>query len=380
MKILFFIRSLVVGGSQRQLVLLAGGLARRGHNVVTAVFYTGGEIDVARADSGMRVVALDKSRRWDAVGPLARLRRLMLAEQPDVIYAFQPTQAVLATLVRPWRLPARLVFGVRASETDSRHYGFLSALASRLEGLLSHRADLIIANSQAGRADAIDRGLPENRIAVIPNGIDTCAMRPDAAAGLARRRAWGIAENAFVIGCVARLDPMKDHAGLLAAAAHFLRSDPDAVLVCVGDGPAAYRDRLVALAQSLGVAGRVIWAGELGNVGMAYNAFDIATLASAFGEGFPNVVGEAMACGVPVVATDVGDARAIVGRLGEVVAPRQPEQLSAGWERLRRRLALEPGLREATRRSMVVNFGVETMVGRTEDLLLRLLADRSRSA
>jgi glycosyltransferase involved in cell wall biosynthesis len=304
----------------------------------------------------------------------------MLAEQPDVIYAFQPTQTVLATLVRPWRLPARLVFGVRASEMDAGHYGILSALAGRLEGLLSPRADLIIANAQAGRADAIDRGLPQNRIAVIPNGIDTCTMHPDAAAGLAQRRAWGIAEDAFVIGCVARLDPMKDHAGLLTAAAHFMRSDPDAVLVCVGDGPPAYRDRLVALAQSLGVAERVIWAGELGNVGMVYNAFDIATLASAFGEGFPNVVGEAMACGVPVVATDVGDVQAIVGGLGEVVAPKQPEQLSAGWERLRRRLALEPGLREAARQSIVVNFGVETMVGRTEDILLRLLADHSRPA
>ena len=378
MKILFFIRSLVVGGSQRQLVMLAEGLSQRGHDVVIAVFYTGGEIDVARPDTGMRVVALDKSGRWDAIGPLARLRRLMLKEQPNVIYAFQPTQTVLATLMRPWQLPARLVFGVRAAGMDAGHYDFLSALASRLEALLGRHADLIIANAQAGRADAIKRGLPEQRIAVIPNGIDTRTMRPDAAAGREQRRAWGIADDAFVIGCVARLDPMKDHAGLLAAAARY--SDPAALFVCVGDGPAAYRDKLTVLARSLGVAERVVWTGEVGNVQTAYNAFNVATLASAFGEGFPNVVGEAMACGIPVVATDVGDVRAIVGGLGEVVAPKQPELLSAGWERLRRRLKEEVGLREAARQSIVANFGVESMVRRTEDTLLQLLADRSQRA
>ena len=183
MKVLFFIRSLDVGGSQRQLVMLADGLARRGHDVVTAVFYTGGEIDVARAHTGMRVVPLGKSGRWDVIGPLTRLRRLMSAEKPDVIYAFQPTQTVLAALLRPRRRAARLVFGVRAAGVETGHYDALSALTYRLEARLGRLADLIIANAEAGRADAIERGLPGDRIAVVANGIDAHAMRPDAAAG-----------------------------------------------------------------------------------------------------------------------------------------------------------------------------------------------------
>ena len=63
-----------------------------------------------------------------------------------------------------------------------------------------------------------------------------------------------------------------------------------------------------------------------------YNAFDIATLASAFGEGFPNAVGEAMACGIPVAATDVGDVRSIAGSSGEVVPPKNPDLLCAAWQ------------------------------------------------
>jgi len=228
----------------------------------------------------------------------------------------------------------------------------------------------------AVRADAIARRLPADLIAVVPNGIDTDTMRPDAAAGRALRRAWKISDDAFVIGCVARLDPMKDHANLLGAAASFARQDPDARFVCVGDGTAAYRDELQALANSLGLVDRVVWAGEIGAVKAAYNAFDIATLPSAFGEGFPNVVGEAMACGIPVAATDVGDVRPIVGELGEVVPPQNPELLCAGWDRLRRRLAHDPGMRQAARGTIVANYGLDAMVRRTEG---RPLAARGRS-
>ena len=120
-----------------------------------------------------------------------------------------------------------------------------------------------------------------------------------------------------------------------------------------------------------------MWAGEHGDVKAAYNAFDMATLASAFGEGFPNVVGEAMACGVPVVGTDVGDVRLIVGELGDAVAPGRPELLCAGWTRLRQRLSQQPGLREAARDRVIASYGVEAMVQRTEAILSQLCANRS---
>ena len=374
MKVLFFIRSLEVGGSQRQLALLSEGLARRGHDVLAAVFYSGEEIELTPSQSAMRVVALGKSGRWNVVGPLSRLRRLMLAERPDVIYALLPMQTALAALLRPRRLAARLVFGIRSAGVEANRYDALVALTYRLEALLARRADLIIANADAGRADAISRGFPSDRVVVIANGIDTDVMRPDAEGGRERRRAWGIADDALVIGCVARLDPMKDHASFLGAAARFTAQVPTARFVCVGDGAAAYRAELEELAQSLGLADRVVWAGEIAKVAAAYNAFDITTLPSAFGEGFPNVIGESMACGIPVVATDVGDARAIIGELGEVVPPKRPDLLCAGWERLRQRLAQDANLHDLVRKSIVASYSAATMIARTEDILLRLVA------
>ena len=126
--------------------------------------------------------------------------------------------------------------------------------------------------------------------------------------------------------------------------------------------------------MALGLQSRVLWLGERRDLHGAYNACDLATLTSSFGEAFPNVVGEAMACGVPVVATDVGDTRSIIGALGEVLPPQRPELLCAAWERMRLRLASEPELRNAARAAIVSRFNVDQMVERTEALLRGLRA------
>jgi glycosyltransferase involved in cell wall biosynthesis len=378
-KVLLFVRDLAVGGSQRQLAVLAAGLARRGHDVAVVVLYAGGALEALLVDSGSRLLSIEKARRWDVVAPLARLRRLFVSERPDLVYAFLPTQTTLAALLLPARLGTKLVFGLRAGGMQLDRYDALNALSYRTEAWLSRRADLIIANARAVRADAAGRGLPAGRIAVVPNGIDTEKMRPDAAAGRALRHAWGLADDAFVVGCVARLDPMKDHTNLLQAAARFAKEHLQARFICAGDGPAAYRDELAALANSLGLADRLIWAGEIGDVRAAYNAFDIATLPSAFGEGFPNVVGEAMACGTPVVATDVGDTGAIVGAHGELVPPARPDLLCAAWTQLLGRLTENPDLRTAARDFIVANYGLDAMVRRSEAALSQLVAGRSAS-
>jgi glycosyltransferase involved in cell wall biosynthesis len=376
MKVLFFIRDLAVGGSQRQLAMLAAALARRGHEVAVVVLYADGPLEALLGDSGVRVLSIGKSSRWHALVPLARLRRLFLSERPDLVYAFLPTQTMLAALLLPPRLKTKLVFGLRAGGVQLDQYDALNALTYRSEVWLSGRADLAIANARAVRVDAIRRGLPADRIAVIRNGIDTDAMRTDAAAGRAMRGAWGLSGNQFVIGCAARLDPMKDHGSLLQAAASFARENSDARFVCIGDGPAVYRLQLAALADSLGVADQVVWVREVRDMKAAYNAFDIATLPSAFGEGFPNMVGEAMACGVPVAATDVGDVRLITGELGEVVPPKNPDLLCAAWRRLRRRLAQDPGLRHNARNRIVASYSLDIMVRKTEDALGQLMDGR----
>ena len=167
MKVSFFIRDLAVGGSQRQLAVLAAALARRGHDVAVIVLYADGALEALLGTSGVRVLSIGKSSRWHAFAPLARLRRLFLSERPDLVYAFLPTQTTLAALLLPPRLKTKLVFGLRAGGVQLDQYDALNALTYRSEAWLSRRADLAIANARAVRADAIKRGLPADRKSVV---------------------------------------------------------------------------------------------------------------------------------------------------------------------------------------------------------------------
>jgi glycosyltransferase involved in cell wall biosynthesis len=369
MKITIFIRALEVGGSQSQVALLARGLARRSHRVSVLVLYPFAEGDRPLAESGVRVVSLAKRHRWDVFGPLWRLVHALLAERPDVLYAFLPAQTVLSALLLPPWLRTKIVFGVRSADMQLDHYDALSAIVHRLEAWLSLRADLIIANAGAGKLSAIRRGMPPKRVVVIPNGIDTEAMRPDTRAGMELRKSVGLRPNDFVVGLIARLDPMKDHETFLIAASMFARKFSDARFLCVGGGPTAYREALREHTVALDLQSHVLWLGERRDLRGAYNACDFATLTSSFGEAFPNVVGEAMACGVPMVATDVGDTRSIVGALGEIVPPQRPDLLFAAWERMRLRLGNDAQLRDAARAAIVNRFSVDQMVEGTEALL-----------
>jgi glycosyltransferase involved in cell wall biosynthesis len=375
MKISLFIRSLVTGGSQRQLIALATGLARRSHDITVIVLYSSGNLETELGGTGVRLLSLGKSSRWDVGRPLIRLWRYLRTEQPDLLYAFQPVQSVIAALMLPpWRA-TRLVFGIRAGQMEFDRYDALLALSYRLEARLSCRADLIVVNGHAIRDDAIARGFAASKVVVIPNGIDTDLMRPDRSQGRRFRQSLGIDEGTFVIGMVARLDPMKDHMTFLAAAALFSKIHADARFVCVGDGPAAYRSELSSSAESIGLGSRIIWAGESQEVSAAYNAFDIVTLTSSFGEGFPNVIGEAMACARPVVATDVGETARVLGDHGELVPPRRPDLVAQAWSRMRQRILAEGETLGTTARAHVVdNFSVEAMVERSEKVFANLCA------
>ncbi len=374
MKIAFLIRSLGRGGSERQLATLAGGLRERGHDVLVIVCYGGGPYEAAVQQAGVPVRHLGQQSRW-GIGPaLLRLARLVRRERPDVLHGYLDLGNLLALALKPVFPRVRVVWGVRASNVDRRRYPWTWRVAFRLQCLLSGLPDLVVLNSAAGREYHAARGFPGRKMIVIPNGIDTSRFRPDPRAGRAVRAAWGIREDDVVIGVVGRLDPMKDHPTFLRAAALLASERRDVRFVCAGDGPPRYRHRLEALGQELGLAQRLVWAGAVDDVTGVYNVLDIACSASSDGEGFSNVIAEAMACGVPCVVTDVGDSAAIVGDAGLVVPPGDPRALAAAWRDLLdrpRARRLELGRRARDR--VIRLFGRERLVERTEAALATLI-------
>lgn len=363
MSIFLLIRSLAFGGAQRQLVYLAHGLRERGHRVGVGVFYLGPLMaDLER--SGVTIFDLRKGGRWDLIGFPWRLRRAVRRARPDLIYSFGDDANIFAGLLRPFIRDTRLVWSIRASDMDLSHYSWAHRLGYELECRLSRAADLIISNSEAGMRFAAANGFPEARIEVVPNGIDTGRFRPDILMRRAQRLRWGLSEAHIGVGMLARLDPMKGYEHFLETARQLAAARGHLRFLCIGDG--RERDRLTALSDSLGLSGRVLFPGSTDDPVMALNGLDVFCSASVWGEGFSNSLGEAMACGLRCVATDVGDSALIVGDEGVVVPPADPDALARAIL-----IQIEDLGREFSggRRRVVENFSIGRMVDRTEAVL-----------
>ena len=338
-------------------------------DVNVAVFYGGGPLENDLRQAGIAVRDLAKRGRWDLAGFFRRAARAVRRVRPHVIYAFLVAPNLLSLLLRPFARGAPAVWGVRASNMDLSHYDGLARVSFRTGCVLSRLANRIVVNSVAGRDYHVEQGYPPERMVVVPNGVDTDRFRPDPAAGRALRDELGLGHDRRVIGIVARFDPMKDHRTFLQAAARMAGQRADVSWLVVGGGPDDYVASMKQRASALGLDGRLVWTGPRADVEAAYNAMDVATSTSAFGEGFPNAVAEALACGRPCVVTDVGDSALVVDDPRRVVPPGDPEALADAWQR-----CLDaPDRKDAQteHRRIVREFSVDALCRRTERELER---------
>ncbi len=370
-RVVFVIRSLTIGGAGRQLIEIATGLAATGWAVDVVTFYPGGGLMPELDRRGVRVRDLQKRGRWDLTAFL-RLARLLRRMDPPVVHAYSGEANLMVALLRPFLRGSRVVWGVRASDLSRSRQDWLSGVLGRANRWLARRVDLIICNSQAGMTMRIAEGYPRDRTVVVPNGIDVRRFAHDPRARDAVRSAWDVEPDDILIGLVGRLDPVKGHDVLIRAIAPVLPSSR-ARLVFVGDGPDGYRAEMDAIARATGVAGRLTWAGPRTDMPAVYSAIDLLVSAS-HGEGFPNAVAEAMACGVPCVVTDVGDSAELVGGSGWVCPPDDVEGLRAA---ITSALAAPDGLQQhgdRARRRIVEHFDTDTLVSRTAALLTGTMA------
>lgn len=370
MKIMFLIRSLGPGGAERQLVNLAKGLRQLKHNVLVVTFYSGEWLEDELTDAGVTLWTLNKRGRWDVARSAFKLVRLVQKERPTILHSYLSTANLLALLPKVFYPSLRVVWGVRASNVDFAVYDWFSKFSFQCECLLSKAADLIISNSHVGREYHLTHGFPDKNMIVIHNGIDIDSFKRDEKEGERVRQAWGLVKEDVVIGHVGRLDPMKDHPTFLRAVALLVKERPNIWIVCVGEGSSDYREELRSLANRLGLANRIIWAGCRRDMPAVYNAFDVAVSSSRWGEGLSNVIAEAMACEVPCVATDVGDTAFLVGTFGVIVKAGDPNLLAQG---IRSALTNESKKGSKSLRERVTsNFGVDNCINLSHQILVKL--------
>jgi glycosyltransferase involved in cell wall biosynthesis len=320
------------------------------------------------------VQILGKGGRWDIVAFLWRLVSTVGKLKPDIMHSFLPVPNFLAAMLKLVFPRLRVVMGVRTSGKDLRQYDWTFWVSFWLERLFSSLADLVIVNSQAGKVAYEKKGFNPHKLLVISNGVDTNLYQPDPQIGSPLRLQWDVPQGGILVGMVGRLDPMKGHQVFFQAAAHLAGEYQALRLVCVGDGSQALQQKLEETSVSLGLQKILKWEKARPDVAAVYNALDICCSASIFGEGFPNVVGEAMCCGIPCVVSDVGDSAILVGETGKVVPAGDADALAGALRMMIQLSASErAALGESARLRICTYFSLDRMISDTETALASLV-------
>jgi glycosyltransferase involved in cell wall biosynthesis len=331
-KVLHVITGLNTGGAETALCRLLEALPQPEFDHAVVALGSEGALSARVAKSTTPCHLGMRPGRF-APSDVKRLRHVIRASRPDVIHGWMYHANLMAALAT-WGLRIPMIWGVRQTLYNTDREKRATRMVIRANAAFSRRPRWIVYNSSVSSLQHQKRGFASVRTRIIPNGYDTNAFKPDPQARASVRRELNIPIGALAIGLVARTHPMKDHDNFLRAAALFVQSNPRAVFVLVGDGTEIESFRLHDLARQLAVGEHMRLCGRRDDIAAVNGALDIASSSSAWGDAFSNAIAEAMACGVPCVATDVGDAREIVGDTGTVVAPRDPAALAEGWAKL----------------------------------------------
>jgi len=369
------ITSLGVGGAEMMLVKVVAGMDRG--RFESRVISLSGDLALAdpvrAAGAGVTTLGLNASLRG-APGALRRLVRALREPRPHLVQTWLYHADLLGGIAgRLIGLP--VLWNVQSSALDTSRDSRRTTAVGRICGAVSGIIPkAIVSCSYAGVEDHVRMGYRRSRFEVIPNGVDLAVFRPDPELRASVREELGVTPGHRLIGMIARRHPQKDHANFFAAAARLVRTHPNARFVLVGLGLEADDEEAKAMARSAGVEEQTILLGLRRDISRIYCALDLHTLSSSFGEGFPNVLGEAMAAGVPSVATRVGDSEQIVGDTGRSVPIRDPEALASAWRELLDLPAADfEALRGAARERAARYFSLEAAVGMYERLYERTL-------
>jgi len=314
--------------------------------------------------AGIAVTCLAMPRGRLTAKGLWRLWRIVRRERPDVVQTWMYHANLVGGIVAYAAGQRNICWGIRQS---SLRWGGISArtrLVDRASARLSRQVPRkIVCCAEKALAAHAESGYDRQRMVVVANGYDLSAFRPDPAAGAALRDRLGLTPAEPVIGFVARFHPFKDHATLLEAIAALRQSGLAPACLLVGAGMDEGNAELADSIRTLGLAGQVRLLGPRSDVAAVMNALDVHVMSSV-SEGFPNVLAEAMACGTPCVATDVGDAAHIVGNTGLIVPARDPAALASAIRQMlaERGSAAWPDRQERARRRIVENFSMERMI------------------
>lgn len=378
-RVMYVVSDLSVGGAEMMLYKLLAGTDRARFEPSVISLMGGGSLAERVEALGVKVHALGVRPELPTPLDLWRLVRLIRRERPDLVVGWMYHSCLAVQLAAALaRVPVEVLWSIHYSVDSLAEEKRRTALVIRACALLSGLPQKIVFVSRDGRSKHGPLGFKTGRGCVIPNGIDARTFAPSAEARASVRAELGLSADALIIGMIGRYHRVKDHANFLRAAARVSEAHLEANFLLAGRGVDDDNRELGRLVEELRLAGRVHLLGERQDVPRLAAALDVFTLSSRYGESFPNVIGEAMACGVPCVVTNLGDAAWIVGETGRVVPPGDHESLAGAWSEM---IALGAEGRAALGRAALSRvaelFPVESVVRRYESLYEAVLAGRA---
>ncbi|MFN2509832.1 MAG: glycosyltransferase family 4 protein [Pyrinomonadaceae bacterium] len=374
-KVIYIISDLSIGGAEMMLYKLLAQSDRARFEPVVISLIDRGALRERIEGLGMAVHTTGMTPGWPSLIGMWRLVRLLRCLKPDLVLGWMYHSclaAQLASFFLPQRLP--VLWSIHYSVSSLAFEKKLTAAVIRVCALLSKLAAHVIFVSRASQAQHKSLGYHLDNSCVIPNGIRVTEFVPSSESRSSVRAELGLAQDAVLIGLMGRYHPMKDHDNFLQAAALISERYPKTHFVLIGRGVDLENPILGRSIQELGLTRQTHLLGERNDMPRLAAALDVFSLSSAC-ESFPNVIGEAMACEVSSVVTDVGDAAWILGEAGRVVPRRNPRALADAWKEM---IDIGPegrmALGRAARSRVIEHFTLESVVARYEALYETVLA------
>jgi len=327
-RVLHVISGLTTGGAETALFnLLDGGLADRFDNRVISLRDLG-SVGPKIQTLGVPVANIGIRGGFPTFGNLKKMRREIESFQPDLIQGWMyHGNLAAAYMARLGSTPPALAWNVRHSLYDLKSEKRMTRQVIQASRLISRKPDLILYNSELSRRQHEAFGFQATQGHVIPNGINLDRYQPSYRAKEVVMRELGIPDGFRIVCHLARFHPMKNHIGFIRAAVRVCMDLEDIHFVLCGKGIDSTNRALIRCVPKT-LRDRFHWLGERDDVPELLHGADLVCQSSIWGEGFPNVLGEAMAAGIPCVATDVGDSAAIIGDTGLIVPPSDDDALA----------------------------------------------------
>ena len=359
------IQGLEIGGLEMMVVNFLQRLDRSRFSPIVCCFDTLGDLTSKITDEGIPVHLVQRRPGVD-LAYIFRLATFLRETKPQILHLHNPTAFFYGTLAGKLARVPRIIYTEHGRDFSS---SYKVRLVNRILGKL---VDQVVTVAEYGKRYLTEReGIPAGRIINIHNGIDAGRFAAEYDV-TAIRTALGLSVDQAVIGIVARLDPIKNHALLIKAMVKIAPDKPDTVLLIIGDGP--LRQELEALHSELGLADHVRFLGARNDVPELLSALDVFVLCSN-SEGLSLTLAEASAAARPIVATDVGGNSEVVedGVTGIVVPPKDPGALANAILKILNDPVLKRQMGQAGRKRFEQQFTLDGMVSAYQDLYIACL-------